>query len=299
MLSDILKGICSKSYTDGVSMYSFISDSMAVGEYIPNKNRTLSDNLELFFCCEGLVVLHCGKNTDLEIKGGDVVLFEGSFKPDSVFVKESVVGCCLDIDIKNCKVLDEMCRALNHADLNYKHIEKILKESRGYLKIKASSWNQSTLNIFACLSEKNQMSYGILKAVELLYLLNIQYPASKNILENPPIPGYLAECLECIKNYIEKHLDEKLTIPLLCHKFNISPTTLKNKFRELYGYPVHNWILFCRVQKASELLRCTNMTVLQIAQSVGYESTSQFNVVFRRAYGVAPSLYRKNVQYNK
>ena len=59
------------------------------------------------------------------------------------------------------------------------------------------------------------------------------------------------------------------------------------------GCPFHKWLLQQRMAKAVELLRHSSMSILEVAQSVGYEGVSQFNVVFKRIYGVTPSRYRK------
>ena len=92
---------------------------------------------------------------------------------------------------------------------------------------------------------------------------------------------------------MEQHLDEKLTIDYLSRRFHISPTTLKSYFRSIYGQPIHRWLQIQRMKKAANLLYTSAMSILQVAQSVGYEGVSQFNVVFKRYYGVTPGEYRK------
>ena len=44
--------------------------------------------------------------------------------------------------------------------------------------------------------------------------------------------------------------------------------------------------------RAGELLTTTPLPVLQVALAVGYNSASQFTVIFRRHYGVTPSQHR-------
>ena len=106
------------------------------------------------------------------------------------------------------------------------------------------------------------------------------------------ISKVIREEINEICNYMEMHLDEKITIDYLCHKFYISPTTLKKYFRNIYGQPVYTWLSHKRMEKAAELLCYTSMTVLEIAQAVGYSSLSQFNVVFKKCYTCTPRQYR-------
>ena len=76
--------------------------------------------------------------------------------------------------------------------------------------------------------------------------------------------------------------------------FYISPTTLKKYFRNIYGQPVYTWLSHKRMEKAAELLCYTSMTVLEIAQAVGYSSLSQFNVVLKKCYTCTPRQYRNS-----
>ena len=73
----------------------------------------------------------------------------------------------------------------------------------------------------------------------------------------------------------------------------LSTTTFKEGFRRLYGLPVHTWLRQRRMERAAELLRDSSLSVLEVAQSVGYGSASQFSAAFRRQYGMTPAMYRK------
>ncbi|MCG8399471.1 helix-turn-helix transcriptional regulator, partial [Bacillus atrophaeus] len=57
--------------------------------------------------------------------------------------------------------------------------------------------------------------------------------------------------------------------------------------------PVHTWLQQRRMERAAELLRDSSLSVLGVAQSVGYSSASQFSAAFRRQYGMSPTMYRK------
>ena len=47
------------------------------------------------------------------------------------------------------------------------------------------------------------------------------------------------------------------------------------------------------LRRAAELLRDSSLSVLGVAQSVGYGSASQFSAAFHRQYGMTPAMYRK------
>lgn len=92
---------------------------------------------------------------------------------------------------------------------------------------------------------------------------------------------------------MEEHLDEPLSISDLSRRACLSATTFKEGFRRLYGLPVHTWLQQRRMERAAELLRDSSLSVLGVAQSVGYSSASQFSAAFRRQYGMSPTMYRK------
>ncbi|CAN4046200.1 Catabolite repression HPr, partial [Dysosmobacter welbionis] len=78
------------------------------------------------------------------------------------------------------------------------------------------------------------------------------------------------------RRYMEDHLADPLTIPALSRMAMLSATTFKDAFRRLYGLPVHAWLRQRRMERAAELLRDSSLSVLGVAQSVGYGSASQF-----------------------
>ena len=46
------------------------------------------------------------------------------------------------------------------------------------------------------------------------------------------------------------------------------------------------------MSKAEYLLSCTDLTINQIAQTVGYNSASRFSELFRKSTGILPNEYR-------
>lgn len=294
MLVDILREVPREQVTDGVILYRFPLDiGVAKGEYVLDPYLTSQKRCTLFFCCSGALSLcrkHCA---DIEIERNDIILLSDYSNLISVVVRDVPVGYCLVIDPATCSVFNNMHQMLGHTSWSYEDIQVFLQKCGGYLKIKHSIWKQSLFSVLNSLPDAEQGPYCVMKAAELYYLFRTRQSVYNDIARQCAMPDYLTEQLICIGTYIENHLDEKLTISQLCRQFNLSPTALKNKFREFYGQPIHNWIQYRRIHRAAELLQSTNMTVLQVAQSIGYESVSQFNVIFRRTYGTSPSLYKK------
>jgi len=49
-----------------------------------------------------------------------------------------------------------------------------------------------------------------------------------------------------------------------------------------------------RMKKASELLKETSISIKEIAVSLGYVSSSQFSLIFKRYFFCTPVEYRRN-----
>ena len=296
MQVDILNTISQATVAGGVSLYTFTSDnSVACGQYALERSPSASA-VVLFFCCSGSFILQRSRGDAIKVGREEILLLSDSAEFTGLMVQEVPCGCCLVIHPNTCTVFDHILQSVGCAGWNLEQVQTLLKGKEGYLQRKYGSWKQSIFSLLPDLPAAALGPYCLLKAAEFFYLLHTQQALYNTAPIQPTMPAHLMELLQNVGVYIENHLSEKLTISLLCRQFNLSPTTLKSKFHAFYGQPIHSWILSCRVRHAAMLLRSTDLTILQIAQSVGYDSASQFNVVFRRAYDVSPSHYRKNVR---
>ena len=60
------------------------------------------------------------------------------------------------------------------------------------------------------------------------------------------------------------------------------------------GRSFTDYILELRVNKAKDLLKNTNMDILDVAASSGFENQSYFTKIFRKSTGLTPRHYRQN-----
>ena len=115
--------------------------------------------------------------------------------------------------------------------------------------------------------------------------------------EGPYRDRYQMDRIRRVQAYMLENLDQPHTIQGLSEAFHISSTLLKEGFRQMYGLPIHKFLQVHRMARAAELLCTTGLPVLQIAEAVGYDSASQFGVIFKRQYQLSPSQYRKRLGY--
>lgn len=99
---------------------------------------------------------------------------------------------------------------------------------------------------------------------------------------------------------IAKAVQEILTSDMAAHhsakelagRYSISESSLKNYFRGVYGRNISDYMNRLRMEKAAELLANTGMSVLEVAEKVGYQNQSKFAAAFKREYALSPRQYR-------
>ena len=97
-----------------------------------------------------------------------------------------------------------------------------------------------------------------------------------------------------IHDDLAQHMDRRVTIEELAHRYLINPTTLKTVFKEVYGSSLAAHMKEHRMERAAALLRETDLSVAEIAGQVGYENQSKFTAAFKEQFGQLPKEYRRN-----
>lgn len=96
-----------------------------------------------------------------------------------------------------------------------------------------------------------------------------------------------------IRQYIDEHYTENLTLEKLSQHFCLSPSRLSHLFKQRLGYSTINYIMRRRIGEAQSQLIMSKQSVTEIAFAVGFENISNFNVLFKKYVGLAPNIYRK------
>ena len=99
--------------------------------------------------------------------------------------------------------------------------------------------------------------------------------------------------LAAVKEYLDEHYTEKLTLDDLAEKFFINKFYLSKIFKETYGTTVNNYLISKRITRAKQLLRFTDMTVDEVGAAVGMGDANYFSRMFRKVEGSSPREYRK------
>jgi AraC-like DNA-binding protein len=76
---------------------------------------------------------------------------------------------------------------------------------------------------------------------------------------------------------------------------NISPYYLCKVFKRGTGLTFTAYLAYIRIESAKRIMLDVNKRISEAAFAAGFQSLSQFNRVFRRIAGEAPSRYRNRL----
>lgn len=96
-----------------------------------------------------------------------------------------------------------------------------------------------------------------------------------------------------MRDYIEAHLHEPLTLERLAAQAALSTYHFARMFHVSFGVPPHLWVQARRLARAQALLRAPGQAGLDaVAQASGFGSASHLSRVFRQATAATPGQYR-------
>lgn len=110
---------------------------------------------------------------------------------------------------------------------------------------------------------------------------------------NPQNRGEKRSLIFEIKAYLDSNYSKKINLDKLSETFYIDKYYLSKLFKEQYGIPINEYLIFVRITKSKELLRFTEKSMEEIASDVGINGATYFSRVFKKVEGVNPSEYRK------
>ena len=129
------------------------------------------------------------------------------------------------------------------------------------------------------------------KFIEFLTLLFLHQDENEYTGEADMTPP--EQKIYAVAAYIHAHYAEPLSLDFLSQQFFISSCYLSHQFKNITGFTLTDYIQMTKVRNVQSILLNTRMPITDAALSCGFTSFSQFNRVFQKHIGMAPSQYRK------
>lgn len=96
-----------------------------------------------------------------------------------------------------------------------------------------------------------------------------------------------------IQMYMHKNWSEKINFRELATRHNVGYEWFRKSFKKVVGCSPSQYLQQLKIEKASQMLRQTSLTIAEIAYEVGYESEFYFSRMFKQKTGLSPSEYRQ------
>lgn len=106
-------------------------------------------------------------------------------------------------------------------------------------------------------------------------------------------------CVLKVLIYIERHLDEELTLEGIAKIACYSPYHFHRIFQGIVGESIHHYVKRLRLERAAERLGMTDHAVTEIALDSKFETPSSFTKAFKEAIGSSPKRFRADHQRMK
>ena len=151
-------------------------------------------------------------------------------------------------------------------------------------------------NHFRAMIQEIQMQKENYEEMTELHLRQIlitlhRYINHSNKVDNSQI----AEDIDKATQYFTEHYNEEICIDDYAKDHNMSTSWFIRNFKQYIGVTPMQYILSIRIYNAETLLHSSLYNVSEVSNIVGYENPLYFSRIFKKAKGLSPSEYRKNI----
>lgn len=103
------------------------------------------------------------------------------------------------------------------------------------------------------------------------------------------------DTISAVKAYIHEHLSGDLTLDHVSEQVFISPKYLSKLFKEETGIVYSEYVTNQRMERARELMTQREITVEQVASTVGYRTPAYFIKKFKEIHGCTPKNFMRSL----
>ncbi|MDQ1911028.1 helix-turn-helix domain-containing protein [Paenibacillus sp. GD4] len=146
---------------------------------------------------------------------------------------------------------------------------------------------------------QSRSSQASLKANGYLHLLLAEYAEALQPQQGaaPQMTSGGDRTVQQAIHYLQTQYAEPITIELMAETLGYNRAYLSTLFKQHTGLTPVTFLLRLRLDKARHLLReRTELTMEQIASSVGFQDPLYFSKQFKRLYHISPSAYRDSLK---
>jgi transcriptional regulator GlxA family with amidase domain len=104
--------------------------------------------------------------------------------------------------------------------------------------------------------------------------------------------GLPPRVLRRVREHIDANIEQRISVEALANLANLSVWYFVRAFKQSVGVTPHNYLIRRRVERTSELLSETELSLSEIALAAGFADQSHCATRFRQHVGMSPREYR-------
>ncbi len=179
---------------------------------------------------------------------------------------------------------EELCEDVSYASFNFKVYDGICLPDSPFLssvvtdeiRVLLSAFSQSHLSSLYHSEEKlkNMLNYILFEIIDTVELKSNDKNTVKMI------------------KYIDEHISEHITLSMISENVHLSREYTSYLFKKELGKTVIEYINERKMLIAKNMIQAGNMSLCDIAESLGYENYGYFSRSFKKHFNTSPKQYR-------
>lgn len=127
---------------------------------------------------------------------------------------------------------------------------------------------------------------------DMKILMRRLFVETMNLREQNSLRKYSAAVQDARQFIRENYQREDMSLLTVSSRINISPSYFSAVFREETGQTFVEFLTEVRMERAKELLMCSNLRTAEIGYEVGYRDAHYFSYLFKKVVGCSPKEYK-------
>ncbi|XID92626.1 helix-turn-helix domain-containing protein [Paenibacillaceae bacterium WGS1546] len=250
------------------------------------------EEVEFLLVLQGEIAAYC-REDQLVLGAGDVALFGSSDPHTTMQTKEGGSSqIVLQIDLRkywdastlnSMQHFSEVIRPLSSLNYIYKENREVRERTAGLIREIYREMNDCRLGYELAVSS----------GIKNILLLLLRHDSRRMLAYND---NRLLGRLQPAVDYVEANLNDKLSVAEISARLNMSYTHFIKTFKKAVGMSFTDFVVYKRIKKAEQQLLTSDVSVAEVAESVGISNLGHFYDMFRRMNGCSPKQFRDRLR---
>jgi AraC-like DNA-binding protein/mannose-6-phosphate isomerase-like protein (cupin superfamily) len=243
--------------------------------------------VEFLLIIRGELTAFCSEE-QLVLRSGDIALFGANEPHVSMQTDSQLVYYVFQIDLhkywdqstlNSMKHFSEVIRPLSTMNYVYRNNQEVREQTAQLIREIYREMNEQEIGYELAVS-------SLIKNM-LLLLLRHDSERKLHYSDNDWL-----DRMQPVLDYIDTHLNEKLTVEDLSKRINMSYTYFIKMFKKAVGMPFTDFVTYKRIKRAEQQLLTQSFSVSEVAESVGFTNLGHFYDMFRRYNDCTPREFK-------